>query len=40
MVLGLRKPVNVLQQGASVDAIVHMTSITVARAVRQRSLGS
>jgi malate dehydrogenase (oxaloacetate-decarboxylating)(NADP+) len=40
MVLGLRKPVNVLQQGASVDAIVHMTSITVARAVRQRALGS
>jgi malate dehydrogenase (oxaloacetate-decarboxylating)(NADP+) len=39
MVLGLRKPVNVLQQGASVDAIVHMTSITVARAVRQRSVG-
>ena len=37
MVLGLRKPVNVLQQGASVDAIVHMTSITVARAVRQRA---
>jgi malate dehydrogenase (oxaloacetate-decarboxylating)(NADP+) len=40
MVLGLRKPVNVLQQGASVDAIVHMTSITVARAVRQRALGT
>ena len=39
MVLGLRKPVNVLQQGASVDAIVHMTSITVARAVRQRAVG-
>ena len=28
MVLGLRKPINVLQQGASVDAIVHMTAIT------------
>ena len=40
MVLGLRKPVNVLQQGASVNAIVHMTSITVARAVRQRALGT
>jgi malate dehydrogenase (oxaloacetate-decarboxylating)(NADP+) len=36
IVLGLRKPVNVLQQGATVDAIVHMTSITVARAIRQR----
>ena len=34
MVLGLRKPVNVLQQGASVDAIVHMTAITVAQAIR------
>lgn len=30
IVLGLRQPVNVLQQGASVDDIVHMTSITVA----------
>jgi malate dehydrogenase (oxaloacetate-decarboxylating)(NADP+) len=29
MLLGMRKPVNVLQQGASVDAIVHMTAITV-----------
>ena len=36
--LGLRKPVNVLQQGASVDAIVHMTAITVARAIRQKSI--
>jgi malate dehydrogenase (oxaloacetate-decarboxylating)(NADP+) len=34
MVLGMRKPVNVLQQGANVDAIVHMTAITVARAIR------
>ena len=34
MVLGLRKPVNVLQQGASVDAIVHMTAITVSQALR------
>jgi phosphotransacetylase len=31
----MRKPVNVLQQGATVDAIVHMTAITVARAVRR-----
>ncbi len=30
MVLGLQKPVNVLQQGASVDSIVHMTAITAA----------
>jgi malate dehydrogenase (oxaloacetate-decarboxylating)(NADP+) len=34
MVLGLKKPVNVLQQGASVDAIVHMTAITAAKASR------
>jgi malate dehydrogenase (oxaloacetate-decarboxylating)(NADP+) len=34
MVLGMRKPVNVLQQGANVDSIVHMTAITVARAIR------
>jgi malate dehydrogenase (oxaloacetate-decarboxylating)(NADP+) len=32
MVMGMKKPVNVLQQGANVDAIVHMTAITVARA--------
>ncbi len=32
MLLGMRKPVNVLQQGASVDAIVHMTAITVVQA--------
>jgi malate dehydrogenase (oxaloacetate-decarboxylating)(NADP+) len=31
IVLGLNKPVNVLQQGASVDDIVHITAITVAR---------
>ncbi len=30
IVLGLRKPVNVLQQGASVDDIVNVTAITVA----------
>jgi malate dehydrogenase (oxaloacetate-decarboxylating)(NADP+) len=34
IVLGLRKVVSVLQQGGSVDAIVHMTAITVARANR------
>jgi hypothetical protein len=28
----------VLQQGATVDAIVHMTAITVARAIRRESL--
>ncbi len=32
MLLGMERPVNVLQQGASVDAIVHMTAITVAQA--------
>jgi malate dehydrogenase (oxaloacetate-decarboxylating)(NADP+) len=34
MVMGMKKPVNVLQQGANVDSIVHMTAITVARAMR------
>ena len=34
IVLGMKKPVNVLQQGANVDAIVHMTAITVARSIR------
>jgi phosphotransacetylase len=29
--------VNVLQQGANVDAIVHMTAITVARALKLSS---
>ena len=38
IVLGMRKMVNVLQQGASVDAIVHMTAITVARAIRREAL--
>lgn len=33
-VLGLRKPVNVLQQGATVDVIVHVTAVTVAQALR------
>ncbi|HEY4159264.1 MAG TPA: phosphate acyltransferase, partial [Polyangiaceae bacterium] len=34
IVLGMKKPVNVLQQGANVDSIVHMTAITVARSIR------
>jgi malate dehydrogenase (oxaloacetate-decarboxylating)(NADP+) len=38
IVLGMRKQVNVLQQGASVDAIVHMTAITVARAIRREAI--
>ena len=33
IVLGMNKPVNVLQQGASVDAIVHVAAITAARAI-------
>lgn len=38
IILGMRKPVNVLQQGSSVDAIVHMTAMTVARAARLKTL--
>ena len=38
IVLGMRKQVNVLQQGATVDAIVHMTAITVARAIRREAI--
>jgi malate dehydrogenase (oxaloacetate-decarboxylating)(NADP+) len=34
LVLGMKRPVNVLQQGATVDTIVHMTSITVTQAHR------
>ncbi|HLV19741.1 MAG TPA: NADP-dependent malic enzyme [Polyangiaceae bacterium] len=34
IVLGMAKPVNVLQQGASVDSVVHMTAITVAQVNR------
>jgi malate dehydrogenase (oxaloacetate-decarboxylating)(NADP+) len=34
IVLGMKKPINVLQQGANVDSIVHMTAITVARSIR------
>ena len=33
IVLGMRKPVNVLQQGAGVASVVHMTTLTVARAI-------
>ncbi len=32
VLLGMRKPVSVLQQNASVDAIVHMTALTVVEA--------
>jgi malate dehydrogenase (oxaloacetate-decarboxylating)(NADP+) len=35
IVLGMNKPVNVLQQNASVSTIVHMTSLTVAHAIRR-----
>jgi malate dehydrogenase (oxaloacetate-decarboxylating)(NADP+) len=38
IVMGMRKQVNVLQQGATVDGIVHMTAITVARAIRRETL--
>ncbi|HEY3253563.1 MAG TPA: phosphate acyltransferase, partial [Polyangiaceae bacterium] len=34
IVLGMKKPVNVLQQGANVDTIVHIAAITVARSIR------
>ncbi len=37
IVMGMRKPVNVLQQGANVDSIVHMTAITVARAIGRKA---
>jgi malate dehydrogenase (oxaloacetate-decarboxylating)(NADP+) len=39
VLLGMKKPVSVLQQNASVDAIVHMTALTVAQA-SHRALGS
>jgi malate dehydrogenase (oxaloacetate-decarboxylating)(NADP+) len=39
LVLGMRRPVNVLQQGASVDTIVHVTTLTVASAVRMERAG-
>ncbi|MEM9072804.1 MAG: phosphate acyltransferase, partial [Myxococcota bacterium] len=34
MVLGTRQPVNVVQQGANVSSVVHMTTLTVARAIQ------
>ena len=33
IVLGMNRPVNVLQQGASVDSILHVTAITAAQSV-------
>ncbi len=35
LVLGMRRPVNVLQQGAGVSTVVHMTSLTVASAIHR-----
>jgi len=35
MLLGMNKPVSVLQQNATVDSIVHMTAITVSQALHQ-----
>jgi malate dehydrogenase (oxaloacetate-decarboxylating)(NADP+) len=37
ILLGMRKPVTVLQRNSAVDAIVHMAAITAAAAVRQAS---
>ena len=37
VLLGMRKPVTVLQRNSAVDSIVHMTAITAAAAVRQAS---
>lgn len=34
MLLGMNRPVSVLQQNATVDSIVHMTAITVSQALR------
>jgi malate dehydrogenase (oxaloacetate-decarboxylating)(NADP+) len=39
LVLGMRRPVNVLQQNTSVSSIVHMAAITGARAVRMERAG-
>jgi len=39
LVLGMKRPVNVLQQGASVSSIVAMTAITAARAIRLTRVG-
>ena len=38
-VLGMRKPINVLQQGAPVETIVQVTAITVAQVLRQHGAG-
>jgi len=38
MVLGINKPVAVLQQGATVDSIVHMSAITASRAIHRDKL--
>ena len=38
ILLGVEQPVSVVQQNSSVDAIVHMTSITVADAAHQRAV--
>jgi len=37
VLLGMRKPVSVLQQNASVDSIVHMTALTVAQGLSRRT---
>jgi malate dehydrogenase (oxaloacetate-decarboxylating)(NADP+) len=37
VLLGMKKPVSVLQQNASVDAIVHMTALTVAQGPHRSS---
>ena len=39
LVLGMRRPINVLQPGASVQNIVHMTAITVANAITMEQEG-
>ena len=39
LVLGMRRPVNVLQQNTSVSSIVHMAAITGAQAVRMERAG-
>jgi malate dehydrogenase (oxaloacetate-decarboxylating)(NADP+) len=39
LVLGMRRPVNVLQQNTSVSSIVHMAAITGAQAVRMARAG-
>ncbi len=40
MLLGVRRPVSVLQQNASVDDIVHMTAITVSQALHEERSGA